>query len=180
MTVLDEFGADDVAPLRAGCRCCTVRMKLQDRLRRLLDARAQGQVPHFSRVVIRTGEDPDPIRRMFASPRALESDFYLEGDLIAQVARSADAASFTLIEETPIAWDAFSRFVTTLATMRGADLLFANGMLNVAGCRGPVAVQLEHHLACRPVEFTEWPDQDRHSRVTFLERDEFRLDNLSC
>ena len=104
VTVLDEFGADDVAPLRAGCRCCTVRMKLQDRLRRLLDARAQGQVPHFSRVVIRTGEDADPIRRMFASPRALESDFYLEGDLMAQVARSADAASFALTEETPIAW----------------------------------------------------------------------------
>jgi G3E family GTPase len=170
VTVLDDFGAGDVEPLRAGCRCCTIRVNLQDRLRRLLDARAQGQVPHFSRVVIRTGEDPGPIRRMFASPRALESDFYLEGDPMAQVARSADAASFTLTEDAPVAWDSFSRFVTTLTTMRGADLLFAKGMLNVAGCRGPVVMQLEHHLACRPVELAEWPDQDRRSRVTFVAR----------
>ena len=90
-TVLDEFGADDVAPLRNGCVCCTVRVKLQDRLRRLLAERAQGQVPHFSRVVIRTGEDPGPIRRMFASPRALGIRLLPRRRPDAQVARSADA-----------------------------------------------------------------------------------------
>lgn len=166
----DEFGAGDVAPLRTGCRCCTVRVKLQHRLRRLLDQRTQGEIPHFSRIVIRTGEDFGPIRRMFASTRALESGFYLEDDLMAQVARNADGTSFTLAEARPIAWDAFSRFVTTLMTMRGADLLFARGMINVDGCRGPVVVQFEHHLACRPVELIEWPDQDRRSRMTFLTR----------
>jgi G3E family GTPase len=120
--------------------------------------------------VIQTGEDTGPIRRMFAGPRALESDFYLEGDLMAQVAGHADSPSFTLTEEKPIVWDAFSRFVTALATMRGADLLFAKGVLNVVECRGPVVVQLEHHLAWRPVELTEWPDQDRRSEITFLAR----------
>jgi len=168
--VPDEFGAGDVAPLRTGCTCCTARVKLQDRLRRLLDERAQGHIRHFSRVVIQTGEDIGPIRRMFASPRALESDFYLEGDLMAQVAGHADGASFTLAEEAPIGWDAFSRFVTTLITLRGADLLFAKGMVNVEACRGPVVVQFEHHLASRPVELTEWPDEDRGSEVTFLAR----------
>ena len=166
--VPDEFGPGDVASLRSGCACCTVRVKLQDRLRRRLDERTQGRIPHFSRLVIQTGEDVGPIRRMFASPRALESDFYLEGDLTAQVARNAGGTDFTLTEEAPIAWDAFSRFAMTLTTLRGPDLLFAQGMLNVAGCRGPVVVQLEHHLACRPVELTEWPDQDRRSQVTFL------------
>jgi G3E family GTPase len=107
---------------------------------------------------------------MFASPRALEPDFYLEGDLMAQIARDAEAASFTITEEAPIAWDAFSRFATTLMTMRGPDLLFAHGMVRVDGCRGPVVVQFEHHLACRPVELIEWPDHDQRSRVTFLAR----------
>jgi len=170
VTVPDEFGASDIAPLRSGCTCCTVRVNLQETLRRLLGERAQGHIRHFSRVVIQTGEDIGPIRRMFASPRALESDFYLEGDLMAQVAAHADGASFTLTEEAPIGWDAFSRFVTTLMTMRGADLLFAKGMVNVEACRGPVVVQFEHHLASRPVELTEWPDEDRGSEVTFLAR----------
>jgi G3E family GTPase len=169
VVVPDAFGAGDVARFRAGCTCCTVRIKLLDRLRRLLDERSQGQIPHFSRIVIQTSEDIGPIRRMFASPRALEPDFYLEGDLMAQVA-GRNGASFTLTEEAPIAWEAFSRFVTTLAAMRGPDLLFAQGMLNVAGCRGPVAVRLEHHLAWRPIELTVWPHQDRRSQVTFLAR----------
>ena len=171
VTVVTGFlGAGDVAPLRTGCTCCTARVKLQDRLRRLLDERAQGHIRHFSRVVIQTGENIGPIRRMFASPRALESDFYLEGDLMAQVAGHDGGASFTLTDEAPIGWDAFSRFVTTLMTMRGADLLFAKGMIDVEACRGPVVVQFEHHLASRPVELTEWPDEDRGSEVTFLAR----------
>jgi G3E family GTPase len=167
-TVLDEFGADDIAPLRHGCTCCTARVKLQARLRGLLADREQGRVAHFSRIAIRTDEDSGPIRRMFASPRALEAECYLEGD--PPIGAHADTTRFTLTEEASIAWEAFSRFVTTLMTMRGVDLLFAHGVINIAGCHGPIVVQFEHHLACRPVELAEWPDQDRFSAVTFLTR----------
>jgi hypothetical protein len=31
-------------------------------------------------------------------------------------------------------------------------------------------VQLEHHLAWRPVELTDWADQERRSQVAFLAR----------
>jgi G3E family GTPase len=168
--VRDEFGADDLTPLRDGCACCTIRVKLQARLQRLLADREQGKVAQFSRIAIRTREDTGPIRRMFASPRALEPDFYLEGDLMAQIAWHADSARFTLTEEAPIAWDVFSRFITTLMTVRGADLLFAHGMVRIEGCPGPVVVQFEHHLVWRPVELAEWPDQDRRSRIAFLAR----------
>jgi G3E family GTPase len=168
VTVLDEFGADDIAPLGSGCACCTVRVKLQARLRRLLAERAQGRVPHFSRIAIRTGEDPGPIRRMFASPRALETEFYLEAD--PAFTQADGIASFTLTEDAPIAWEAFSRFMATLMRLRGADLLWAQGTLDVQGCRGPVVVRFERHLAHRPVELTEWPNQDRLSAVTFLTR----------
>ena len=169
--VPDTFGAGDIAPLRNGCACCTVRVQLQEQLRRLLNERAQGK-RHFSRIVIQTGEDVGPIRRMFASPYALESECCLESDTtrIAERAHGAGVTSFTLIEDRPIAWDSFSRCVTTLVRLRGADLLWAEGMLNVEGCRGPVVVRFEQHLAHRPVELTEWPDQDRRSRVTFVER----------
>ena len=39
--VIDEFGADDVAPLPGGCACCTVRVGLQSAVRRLLAEREQ-------------------------------------------------------------------------------------------------------------------------------------------
>ena len=68
-----------------------------------------------------------------------------------------------LTEDAPLAWDAFSRFITTLQALRGADLLRVTGLLNVEGCRGPVAVQFLQHLALPPVELQAWPDGDRRA-----------------
>jgi G3E family GTPase len=58
----------------------------------------------------------------------------------------------------------------TLIALRGADLLRVKGILNVAGCRGPVVVQYVQHLAHPPVELENWPDADRNSRVVFITR----------
>ena len=44
------------------------------------------------------------------------------------------------------------------------------GFLNVAGCRGPVVVQVVQHLAHPPVELAAWPDADRTSRLVFITR----------
>jgi len=44
------------------------------------------------------------------------------------------------------------------------------GILNVAGCRGPVVVQYVQHLAHPPVELESWPDQNRDSRIVFITR----------
>jgi len=52
--------------------------------------------------------------------------------------------------------------------------LRVKGILNVAGCRGPVVVQYVQHLAHPPVELQtwpeSWPDQNRDSRVVFITR----------
>ena len=58
----------------------------------------------------------------------------------------------------------------TLIALRGPDLLRVKGFLNVAGCRGPVLVQVVQHLAHPPVELAAWPDDDRTSRVVFITR----------
>jgi G3E family GTPase len=169
--VLDEFGADDLAPLRNGCACCSVRVKLQDRLRGLLAERAEGKVRHFSRIAIQTEEAPAPIRRTFASPHALEAEFYLEGDpLLAEDAHADGIVSFTLTDDAPVAWEAFRRFITTLMALRGADLVWVKGLLNVEGCLGPVVVQFVQHLAHRPIELAAWPDANRNSQVVVVAR----------
>jgi G3E family GTPase len=159
--VVDTFGANDVTPLPGGCACCTVRAELQSALRRLL---AKREKKPFSRVVVESGQDLGPILRTFASDRALGGDYYVED------APPLDGDRFTMMEDAPVSWGGFSRFAATLTALRGPDLLQVKGLLNVTGCRGPVAVHLMGHLAARPVELEAWPDGERASRLEFVTR----------
>ena len=93
---------------------------------------------------------------------------------IAEAEHSDGISSFVLERQQPVEWPAFSRAMETLITLRGAELLRVKGILNVAGCRGPVVVQYVQHLAHPPVELQTWPescpDQNRDSRVVFITR----------
>src|SRR5438477_4523454 len=97
--VVDTFGAKDVAPLPGACTCCSLRVKLQSALRRLLSEREQKS---FSRVATETNDDVRPILRTFATERALASEFYVED------APPLDGDGFTMMEEALISWDGFS------------------------------------------------------------------------
>jgi len=99
-----------------------------------------------------------------APPTAERSGF------IAEAEHSDDILSFVLERQEPVAWSAFSRAMETLIALRGTELLRVKGILNVAGCRGPVVVQYVQHLAHPPVELQSWPDQNRDSRVVFITR----------
>ena len=92
------------------------------------------------------------------------------GFIADSVAHTDDISSFTLIEDEPVAWDAFARAMETLIALRGSDLLRVKGFLNVPGCAGPVVVQFVQHLAHPPVELDYWPDGDRRSRLVFIAR----------
>ena len=79
-------------------------------------------------------------------------------------------ASFVIEESRPLDWDGFARAMETLMALRGDDLLRVKGLLDVAGCRGPVVVQFVQHLAHPPVELGAWPDARRGSRLVFITR----------
>src|SRR5262249_52779347 len=89
---------------------------------------------------------------------------------IAEAEHSDGIASFVFREEAPLPWDAFARSMDTLIALRGPDLLRVKGFLNVAGCRGPVVVQVVQHLAHPLVELAAWPDHNRTSRLVFITR----------
>jgi G3E family GTPase len=89
---------------------------------------------------------------------------------LAEAEHSDGITSFVIEREQPFEWSAFSRAMETLIALRGADLLRVKGILNVAGCRGPVVVQYVQHLAHPPVELQNWPDANRVSRVVFITR----------
>jgi G3E family GTPase len=87
-----------------------------------------------------------------------------------EAAHADGIVSFVLTEHTPIAWTPFARAMETLTALRGRDLLRVKGFLDVAGCRGPVLVQVVQHLAHPPVELEAWPDGTRTSRLVFITR----------
>jgi G3E family GTPase len=89
---------------------------------------------------------------------------------VAEAAHGDGIASFVIEMAQPIEYPTFARAMETLIALRGSDLLRAKGILNVAGCRGPVVVQYVQHLAHPPVELESWPDQNRDGRVVFITR----------
>ncbi len=107
----------------------------------------------------------DPRRLIEAGPSRLpQSGFVGEAD------HSDRIGSFVLRETAPLAWQPFERAMETLIALRGSDLLRVKGFLNVAGCSGPVLVQIVQHLAHPPLELASWPDADRSSRLVFITR----------
>jgi G3E family GTPase len=158
----------DETALAGGCSCCTIRSDLVVALRRLKTDRDRGRIGHFNHLAIETGADSLPVLRTFMTDRALGADFHADALVDASVV--GNVSSFVLTEDSPLTWDAFSRFMETLVRLRGADMLQADGWLNVAGCRGPVVVRYMQHLALPPVELMAWSDKARRSRVTFVTR----------
>src|SRR5690242_8695845 len=115
--------------------------------------------------------DPE---RLIAPATAERSSF------VAEAEHSDGISSFVLERNQPVEWAAFTRAMETLIALRGPELLRVKGILNVAGCRGPVVVQYVQHLAHQPVELQSWLDQNRDSRVVFIARniEESRIRDL--
>jgi G3E family GTPase len=131
-----------------------------------LTARLAALNPHAA---VHTAVDGD------LDPRCLrESDASAGGaarsGFIAEAEHSDGILSFVLTDAAPLPWDAFARAMETLIALRGRDLLRVKGLLNVAGCRGPVVVHVVQHLAHPPVELAAWPEGDRTSRLVFITR----------
>ena len=99
-----------------------------------------------------------------------ESSATPAGFVATEAGHTDDIASFTLIETQPIAWAPFACAMEALIALRGADLLRVKGVLDVAGCRGPVVVQFVQHLAHPPVELDRWAAGERASRIVFIAR----------
>jgi G3E family GTPase len=108
----------------------------------------------------------DPRRLIEAAPDGARA----HAGFIGETGHSDGVSSFVLSETAPLAWRPFERAMETLIALRGSDLLRVKGFLNVAGCSGPVLVQIVQHLAHPPLELASWPDQDHASRLVFITR----------
>ena len=134
-----------------------VRDELMERLQRAN--------PAAPAVMARNGHVPAEELIGEASSLAFPAGF--EG---AGARHSANITSFALIFEAPIAWEVYERAMGLLVSLRGEDILRSKGLLDVAGCKGPVVVHQVQHLASAPVELERWPGEDRRSRLVFITR----------
>ena len=133
-----------------------------------LTARLAALNPHAA---VHTAIDGDlEARCLLEADAAAAGRASLRLGFVAEAEHSDGIASFVLTDDAPLSWDAFARSMETLIALRGPDLLRVKGLLNVAGCRGPVVVHVVQHLAHPPVELAAWPDADRASRLVFITR----------
>ncbi len=109
-----------------------------------------------------------------------ESAITPAGFVATEAGHTDGIATFTLVETQPIAWAPFACAMEALIALRGSDLLRVKGVLDVAGCHGPVVVQFVQHLAHPPVELDRWAEGERSSRIVFIARnlDESGVRNL--
>jgi G3E family GTPase len=117
-------------------------------------------------IVTAIGGALDPCRLIEAGPERPQSG----SGFIGETRHSDGILSFVLSEAASLRWQPFERAMETLIALRGSDLLRVKGFLNVAGCRGPVLVQIVQHLAHPPLELASWPAADHASRLVFITR----------
>jgi G3E family GTPase len=78
--------------------------------------------------------------------------------------------AFCLMLDHSIAWDALKRWLQSITSLRGRDLLRMKGIVVVEGLPGPVVVHGVQHVIHPPVRLPAWPDGDRRTRIVFITR----------
>jgi G3E family GTPase len=91
----------------------------------------------------------------------------LEYDESSEHAHEIRALCVTFDE--PLDWTAFGIWLTMLLQARGQEILRVKGLLDV-GAEGPLVLNGVQHVVHPPEHLSEWPDEDRRSRLVFIGR----------
>jgi G3E family GTPase len=78
--------------------------------------------------------------------------------------------SCCITRDEPIAWSAVQDWLTSLTSLRGADLLRVKGIVNVVERDRPVVLHGVQHVFHPPVLLDRWPDADRRTRIVCIGR----------
>lgn len=78
--------------------------------------------------------------------------------------------AFCLTFEDPIEDTAFDRWIGTLTTFKGPDVLRIKGIVNIAGLDQPLVLHGVQHILHTPFALNQWPSNDRRTRMVFIVR----------
>ncbi len=117
---------EGVTLLSSGCICCTVQGELVDSLRELYLGRIQGDVPHFTRMMIETTglADPAPIIAALARDPMFKTWYRLEG-IVTTIDAVLGEAQLDAHEEAVKQVAVADRIVLTKCDLAGADRISA-------------------------------------------------------
>lgn len=81
-----------------------------------------------------------------------------------------DAAikAFAVTLDQPIAREALRRWLGSVLSLRGKDLLRMKGIVNVSGQDGPMVVHAVQQVVHPPVHLAAWPSGDHSTRIVFI------------
>ncbi|MCS0502143.1 CobW family GTP-binding protein [Ancylobacter mangrovi] len=82
---------------------------------------------------------------------------------------TVEAVCLTL--DDPVSPEALSLWLSSLVSLRSADLLRLKGLVNLAGHGRPVAVHGVQHLIHPLRELADWPDDDHRTRLVVIGRE---------
>lgn len=78
--------------------------------------------------------------------------------------------SCCITRDDPLPWAALQDWLTSLTSLRGADLLRVKGIVNVAERDRPVVLHGVQHVFHPPAMLDSWPDADRRTRIVCIAR----------
>ena len=90
-------------------------------------------------------------------------------DVLHKAHLTFDTDSMAITFDGPVDWTGFGIWLSMLLHARGEDILRVKGILEVGGT-GPVVLNGVQHIIHPPEHLTEWPDDDRSSRIVFISR----------
>ncbi|MBH0238804.1 CobW family GTP-binding protein [Methylobrevis albus] len=80
----------------------------------------------------------------------------------------AAISSFAVILDDPIERTALERWLASIMSLRGSDLLRMKGIVAVRGLGGPVVVHAVQNVVHPPLRLARWPDADHRTRIVFI------------
>lgn len=87
-------------------------------------------------------------------------------------------ATASIVLDQPISDRVFDRWLETLISLRGNDILRVKGIVFLDGVEGPFVFHGVQHIFDPPVQLVDWPRSDRQSRIVVIARDMTRQDLL--
>jgi len=79
--------------------------------------------------------------------------------------------SASIVLDAPIPGEVFDLWLDTLVALRGPDLLRVKGVVHIEGIPNPFVFHGVQHVFDMPVPVTDWPIDDRQSRIVVIARD---------
>lgn len=89
---------------------------------------------------------------------------------------AADIKAHCVVIAEPIEWHGLVRWLDSLTSLRGADMLRIKGIVRARGHDRPIAVNGVHHVLHRPEVLERWPDGRPETRLVVITKGIGQLD----